>query len=77
MTDHAPPAGRQQQLLAKVDVLEQLPPEEVAHLASRSASVRLGGGGSFNIVGGPALIVAGLAFIPTPGPSYIIIVIGM
>ena len=31
----------------------------------------------FNLVGGPALIVAGFAFIPTPGPSYIIIVIGM
>jgi len=30
-----------------------------------------------NVVGGPALIVAGLAFVPTPGPSYIIIVIGM
>jgi Flp pilus assembly protein TadB len=30
-----------------------------------------------NVVGGPALIVAGLAFIPTPGPSYMIIVIGM
>jgi hypothetical protein len=29
-----------------------------------------------NLVGGPALIVAGVAFIPTPGPSYIIIVIG-
>jgi hypothetical protein len=29
-----------------------------------------------NLVGGPALIVAGFAFIPTPGPSYIIIVIG-
>ena len=29
------------------------------------------------MVGGPVLIVAGLAFIPTPGPSYIIIVIGM
>ena len=27
----------------------------------------------FNVAGGPALIVAGLAFIPTPGPSYIII----
>jgi hypothetical protein len=31
----------------------------------------------FNLAGGPALIVAGLAFIPTPGPSYIIIAIGM
>jgi hypothetical protein len=31
----------------------------------------------FNIVGGPALIVAGFVFLPTPGPSYIIIVIGM
>ena len=31
----------------------------------------------FNVVGGPMLIVAGLAFIPTPGPNYIIIVIGM
>jgi hypothetical protein len=30
-----------------------------------------------NLVSGPALIVAGFAFIPTPGPSYIIIVIGM
>ena len=30
-----------------------------------------------NLVGGPALIVAGLAFLPTPGPSYIIIVIGL
>ncbi len=31
----------------------------------------------FNLAGGPALIVAGFAFLPTPGPSYIIIVIGM
>ena len=31
----------------------------------------------FNVVGGPALIVAGFAFLPTPGPSFIIIVIGM
>jgi hypothetical protein len=31
----------------------------------------------FNLVGGPALIVAGFAFLPTPGPSYIIIVIGL
>jgi hypothetical protein len=31
----------------------------------------------FNLAGGPALIVAGFMFIPTPGPSYIIIVIGM
>jgi hypothetical protein len=30
-----------------------------------------------NLVGGPALIVAGFLFIPTPGPSYIIIVIGL
>jgi len=30
-----------------------------------------------SLIGGPALIVAGLAFIPTPGPSFIIIVIGM
>ncbi len=30
-----------------------------------------------NLLSGPALIVAGIAFIPTPGPSYIIIVIGM
>ena len=30
-----------------------------------------------NLVGGPGLIIAGFAFIPTPGPSYIIIVIGM
>jgi hypothetical protein len=33
--------------------------------------------GLLNLAGGPALIVAGFAFLPTPGPSYIIIVIGM
>ena len=31
----------------------------------------------FNLVSGLTLILAGFAFIPTPGPSYIIIVIGM
>jgi hypothetical protein len=30
-----------------------------------------------NLVGGSALIVAGFAFLPTPGPSYIIIVVGL
>ena len=31
----------------------------------------------FNVAGGLALIAAGFAFVPTPGPSYIIIVIGL
>jgi Flp pilus assembly protein TadB len=31
----------------------------------------------FNVAGGLALIAAGVAFVPTPGPSYIIIVIGL
>jgi hypothetical protein len=31
----------------------------------------------FNLVGGFTLIVAGFLFVPTPGPSYIIIVIGL
>jgi hypothetical protein len=31
----------------------------------------------FNLAGGPMLIAAGFAFLPTPGPSYIIIVIGL
>ncbi len=30
-----------------------------------------------NVAGGLALVVAGFAFVPTPGPSYMIIVIGM
>jgi Putative transmembrane protein (PGPGW) len=30
-----------------------------------------------NLISGPALIVAGFLFLPTPGPSYIIIVLGM
>jgi hypothetical protein len=30
-----------------------------------------------NLIGGPALTAAGFVFLPTPGPSYIIIVIGM
>jgi hypothetical protein len=43
VTDYSPPA-EQQRLLAKVDILKQLPPEEVEHLALRSTSVRLGTG---------------------------------
>ena len=31
----------------------------------------------FNLVGGLVLIVAGFVFLPTPGPSYIIIVLGL
>jgi CRP/FNR family cyclic AMP-dependent transcriptional regulator len=46
MTDHSPPA-EQRRLLAKVDILEQLPPEEVEHLALRSTAVRLGAGEAF------------------------------
>jgi hypothetical protein len=30
-----------------------------------------------NLIGGPALIIAGFLFLPTPGPSYIIVVIGL
>ncbi len=29
----------------------------------------------FNLVGGIALVAAGFAFVPTPGPSYIIIIV--
>jgi CRP/FNR family cyclic AMP-dependent transcriptional regulator len=43
VTDYASPA-EQRQLLVKVDVLEQLPLEEVEHLALRSTAVRLGAG---------------------------------
>ena len=31
----------------------------------------------FNLAGGFTLIVAGFLFVPTPGPSHIIIVIGL
>jgi len=31
----------------------------------------------FSLVFGPILIIAGFVFIPTPGPSYIIIAIGL
>lgn len=30
-----------------------------------------------NLIAGPILIVAGFVFIPTPGPSYIIIALGL
>ena len=30
-----------------------------------------------NLFGGLVLVVAGFAFLPTPGPSYIIIVLGL
>jgi hypothetical protein len=30
-----------------------------------------------NLIGGPILIIAGFVFIPTPGPSYIIIALGL
>jgi hypothetical protein len=31
----------------------------------------------FNLVGGPTLMVAGFLFLPPPGPTYIIIFIGL
>jgi len=31
----------------------------------------------FNLVGGLVLIIAGFVFLPTPGPSYIVIVLGL
>ena len=31
----------------------------------------------FSLICGPTLIIAGFVFIPTPGPSYIIIAIGL
>ncbi len=31
----------------------------------------------FNLICGPLLVVAGFLFLPTPGPGYIIIVIGL
>src|ERR671921_2021677 len=31
----------------------------------------------FNLFGGLVLVVAGFVFLPTPGPSYIIIVLGL
>jgi hypothetical protein len=34
-------------------------------------------GRTFNLVGGLVLIVAGFVFLPTRGPSYIIIVLGL
>ena len=34
-------------------------------------------GKHFNLIGGPLLVVAGFVFLPTPGPSFIIIVIGL
>jgi hypothetical protein len=34
-------------------------------------------GRTFNLVGWLVLIVAGFVFLPTPGPSYIIIVLGL
>jgi hypothetical protein len=34
-------------------------------------------GRTFNLVGGLVLKVAGFVFLPTPGPSYIIIVLGL
>jgi hypothetical protein len=30
-----------------------------------------------NLIGGLALVIAGLLFLPTPGPGYIIIVLGL
>ncbi|HEX6709938.1 MAG TPA: PGPGW domain-containing protein [Rubrobacter sp.] len=30
-----------------------------------------------NLIGGPILIIAGFVFIPTPGPSYMIIALGL
>jgi CRP/FNR family transcriptional regulator, cyclic AMP receptor protein len=48
VTDYAPPAV-QRRLLAKVDVLEGLTPEEVERLALLTASVHLGAGETFTL----------------------------
>jgi hypothetical protein len=47
------------------------------HSQRRQEGVTSRYGRILNLAAGPALIAAGLAFIPTPGPSYIIIVLGM
>lgn len=47
------------------------------HRLRRQRGETFKGGRLLNLIGGPALIAAGFAFIPTPGPSYIIIVMGM
>src|SRR5215212_287440 len=49
MSDYASPA-EQRRLLAKVDILEGLTPEEVERLALLSASVNLGAGETFALV---------------------------
>ena len=48
-----------------------------SHRCRREAGETSQYGWTVNLIGGPALIVAGLAFLPTPGPSFIIIAIGM
>jgi hypothetical protein len=48
-----------------------------SHRRRRETGEAFKWGRIFNLIGGSALIVAGFAFLPTPGPSYIIIVIGL
>ena len=52
------------------DPLQQPPP-------TRERGETWKDGRILNVAGGLTLIVAGFTFLPTPGPSYIIIVIGM
>ena len=70
--------GRQQWLLFKeIEPGHRFQARYSNHRQRRLQSETSTYGRDFNLDGGIAPIGAGFAFLPTPGPSYIIIVIGL
>jgi len=65
------------QLFKEIEPGHRFQTRYISHRQRRERGETWRYGRIFNLVGGLLLIIAGFAFLPTPGPSYIIIVIGL
>jgi hypothetical protein len=77
LTERAKKGLRRWRLFRQIEPGHRFQTRFHKHRRSRERGETSSYGRVLNLVGGPALIVAGFAFLPTPGPSYIIIVIGL
>jgi hypothetical protein len=77
ITDKAKKGWQQWQLFREFEPGHRFQTRYHNHRERRERGETSRYGRVLNLFGGPALIVAGFAFLPTPGPSYIIIVIGL
>jgi len=77
MIDKAKEGRRRWQLFKEIEPGHRFQTRYNNHRRRRERGETWEYGRIFNLVGGLTLIGAGFAFLPTPGPSYIIIVIGL